>query len=553
MKFIYKRILLAFLISYLTHITIGICAAKPSTDYYQKGKLCYYKTIKQKNSKYLKEKLPMCAIYIENALKLQQSTPDKCHYLLGQIYHKLHDITGNSAYFRKALFHYRTITQNYPVSSLADDAQFLIGILYTGVDIEHAYTEMLKVEALFPKGDMVQKAKEKAAALLNRIQSIHPPTEKPVQIITGPAKLIKISHWSAKDYTRVAIYTTSKVKFDVHELPPAKKEKLPYRLYVDLFNCILDTSLKQPIPVMDGLLKRIRAGQFSPKRSRVVLDIESIDKYRLFTLEDPYRLVIDVFGSKASKRKAVPKSHAIIKSLPEQLGLGVKTIVIDPGHGGKDKGAIGPHGLYEKDVTLKIAKELKRIIERQTNCKVYLTRSKDVFVSLEKRTAIANAKKADLFISIHTNAHKDPRIGGVETYYLNFSQDREAARVAALENAISTRKISDLEAILKDLLFVTKVSESAELAKRTHRCLIKSLKKRYKWIRNLGVKRAPFYVLIGANMPSILVEVGFISNPREEKLLRTPGFQKQIALGIATGVKDYSKAIAQLAKIGAAK
>ncbi len=541
----------------LTVICSLVYAKKTSTEgvsddnYYLKGKRCYLRIIGKKDSNYVQKHLPVCAEFIKKALELKHAPPDKCHYLLGQIYHKLHDITGNTENFKKALLHYRTVTQNFPQSNLADDAQFLIAILYSGVDIEQAYLEMVKVEILFPNGDMVQKAHKKALELKERLSSIQPPDIKPTLVITSPAKVEEIIHWSAKDYTRIVIYLTSKVKFEVHELPAEEDKKLPPRLYVDFFNCLVGKSFKQPITIMDGLLKRIRVGQFKPKQSRVVLDIESIDKYKVFTLEDPYRLVIDVYGSRTTKQAKKKRDHIVLNNLAGQFGLGVKTIVIDPGHGGKDKGAIGPTGLYEKDITLKIAKELKKIIEKQTNCKVFLTRNKDIFLSLERRTAIANAKKADLFISIHTNAHRDPRIGGIETYYLNFSQDREAARVAALENAISTRKISDLEAILKDLLFVTKVSESAELANRTHRCLIRSVKKKYKWIRNLGVKRAPFYVLIGANMPSILVEVAFISNPREEKLLRSERFRKQVALGIADGIKDYARAIEQIAKIGA--
>jgi len=517
---------------------------------YEKARSCYYRAISQKKPKQARQSLQKCATLFEKALDQKAAPEDRCHYFLGQIFHKLHDIYGKDTYFRKALFHYRTIVQKYHNSNLADDAQFLTGILYTAVDIEQAYSEFLKVVQEFPNGDMAERAQRWAATLKERIRSLRPPSQKEEIKTNRLATLQKVSHITALNYTRIVLYTNAPVRYQVHSLPPDKNQDLPPRLYIDLFNCKMKESLKDSISIMDGLLKGIRVGQFRPNQARVVLDIETIDKYKVFTLDEPYRIVIDVYGGR--KRKQVPQITILgkdaVKNLPEQLGLHVKTIVIDPGHGGRDKGAIGPGGIYEKDITLAIAKKLKKLLEARTDCDVYLTRYSDVFVSLEKRTAIANAKNADLFISIHTNAHRDPRIGGIETYYLNFSTDQEAARVAALENAISSRKISDLEAILKDLLFVTKVNESSQLAEKLHHGLVKYLKRKYRFLRDLGVKRAPFYVLIGANMPSVLVEVCFITNKREAKLLRTASFQKRVAMGIASGVKDYIHTIEQIAK-----
>ncbi len=231
------------------------------------------------------------------------------------------------------------------------------------------------------------------------------------------------------------------------------------------------------------------------------------------------------------------------------MGLTVRRIVIDPGHGGKDKGAIGPNGLYEKDITLAIAKQLKKVLEKEGGYEVLLTRDTDRYMSLEERTAIANTKKADLFLSIHTNAHTDPSLGGIETYFLNFSKDKESARVAALENAASAKQISDLEAILNELLRNTKINESSRLAREVHQEMVSRLESNRK-LRDLGVKQAPFYVLLGAQMPSILIEACFISNEVEEQLLKDAAFQRDLVKGIAQGIRSYTDRLARVGRVG---
>jgi N-acetylmuramoyl-L-alanine amidase len=295
-------------------------------------------------------------------------------------------------------------------------------------------------------------------------------------------------------------------------------------------------------------------------------------------MSDPFRLVVDVKGKKSeatpqqqpevvqkkpqqsaeqkkqqkqlSRITTSPEKNTQLPSLARQLGLEISRIVIDPGHGGKDKGAIGPNNTYEKDIVLAVAKQLKPLLEKKTGCEVILTRTRDVFLSLEQRTAIANTNKADLFISIHANAHSDRSKHGVETYFLNLAKDQESARVAALENATSTRKISDLESILKDLLLNTKVDESARLAGQVQSNLIGRLKTDYDSVRDLGTKQAPFYVLMGAEMPSILIETSFISNPVEEERLKNRKFQKCLAESICNGIQSYMEGIRTASRMG---
>jgi N-acetylmuramoyl-L-alanine amidase len=225
------------------------------------------------------------------------------------------------------------------------------------------------------------------------------------------------------------------------------------------------------------------------------------------------------------------------------LALGVSRIIIDPGHGGRDYGAPGYlKGVHEKDVVLQIARRLAQKMRQELKCEVFLTRSRDEFLTLEERTAIANTKNADLFISIHTNSHKDNRAYGIETYFLNLATDDDAIRVAAMENATSTKNISDLQTILFDLMQNAKINESSRLAGYIQGSMVGHLKsKRYSRIKDKGVKQAPFYVLLGAQMPSVLVETSFISNPRECKRLITPKYQDRLCEAIILGIKKYIK------------
>ena len=235
------------------------------------------------------------------------------------------------------------------------------------------------------------------------------------------------------------------------------------------------------------------------------------------------------------------------QSLSRELGLKVARIVIDPGHGGHDTGTIGPRGLMEKDVCLDVALRLGGIIkERLPGAQVIYTRKTDTFVPLEERTAIANKAKADLFISIHANSSHDRYARGVETYYLNFATSPEAMEVAARENAYSTESMNDLQTLIQKIARNDKIEESKELATDNQSALSHRLELVSADEHNRGVKRAPFVVLIGANMPSVLVEMSFLSNPIDERLLRIPARRERFALGIYRGVAEYLASIISL-------
>jgi N-acetylmuramoyl-L-alanine amidase len=233
-------------------------------------------------------------------------------------------------------------------------------------------------------------------------------------------------------------------------------------------------------------------------------------------------------------------------SLVAQLGLKIKRVVVDPGHGGKDTGAIGPRGVREKDLALAIGRRVAARL-KSLGFEVVMTRTRDVFVSLDERTRLANEAHADLFVSIHCNAARRRKLEGVETWTLNVSSDRYAARLAAFENAEADRTVSDLRLILADLATKANASDARDLAQSVQSSLVRTLRGRVGPVRDHGVKQALFYVLLGTRMPSILVETGFISNPAEERRLRSARFQEGTAEAIARGVKDYVESRRRLA------
>jgi N-acetylmuramoyl-L-alanine amidase len=227
------------------------------------------------------------------------------------------------------------------------------------------------------------------------------------------------------------------------------------------------------------------------------------------------------------------------RSLIRALGLKIGRIVIDPGHGGHDTGTIGPHGLEEKDLVLEVGRRLGKMLETRLGAEVVYTRKDDSFVPLETRTAIANQERADLFISIHANSSRDPGARGVETYYLNFTSSPEALEVAARENAVSEKSIYELQDLVKKIALKEKIEESREFAGDVQQSLHSGLALKSPAIRNRGVKKAPFIVLIGANMPSILAEISFVSNPADEHRLETAEYRRRIAESLYRGIAKY--------------
>jgi len=545
-----------------------------------------------------------------------------CLFMLGRLYFDMYKVFGRGIDLGESISYYRDVGSLFPGHRLSDDAYYAVGIILLEEvnDPKRAAKSFEKIVSDYQGGDMHAQAETKLK-ILTKDYNIPLPT-----VMVGNSQLMKLTnvlpvkYWSSSDYTRVVINTSGPVTYREELLEEVGDR--PRRLYIDFLESYIEPRFRSPVPIEDGLLKRVRTGQYSTDTVRVVLDIESISSYKIFSLPDPFRVVIDVRGEnkkpvksrsnqvhlssvpatpkptgvpdtsadpklqlpglkqndeqtavQSSLAKEDKKSVAVVIlkdykknvsseknsedieyyasiedppvssriSLAQQLGLGVGTIVIDPGHGGKDPGAIA-FGLKEKDIVLKVAKNLAYHLEKDMNAKVILTREHDVFLPLEERTAIANTNDADLFISLHINAHPSPQVKGFETYFLNLSTNDEAMRVAARENATSAHQMSDLQDILSDIMQNSKINESSRLAQQVHNSIASGLATPPYTIKNMGVKQAPFYVLIGAGMPAILIELAFISNPDDARMLADDTFIDKMTAEISKGILEYANA-----------
>lgn len=417
-----------------------------------------------------------------------------------------------------------------------------------------------------------------------------------------PAEVDNLRTWNSDNATRVMVGLSNTIRYT------GARISSPDRIYFDLYKAQLNPRFSSKVPDSpDGLLKSVRVAQNREGVVRIVLDVKGAKKYSAYLLGHPYRLVIEVHGpmtNAARGESAASASPGTVdetvnvrpaegastaadlrstdtriaverlpirtadaddasleihppavpaptrdgrRSLARVLDLKVRRIVIDPGHGGHDTGTIGPHGLEEKDVCLDVALRLGRLIQQKLpGAQVIYTRKTDVFIPLEERTAIANRAHADLFISIHANSSPDASTRGVETYYLNFATSPEAMAVAARENATSQETENDLPDLLKKIARNDKIEESRELAQDIQQSLSHRLELVSSREKNRGVKKAPFVVLIGANMPSVLAEISFLSNPTDERLLREPQERERIAVGLYRGIATYLKSLNSL-------
>jgi len=472
---------------------------------------------------------------------------------------------------------FKAVYRSNPKGGDAAESLYTMGLLYEGLseesrrqtDRELAAVYYRRVHSEFPSSAFSGKAEEKLKGYRQVGRMAAAAADDPLAaIIAGrqeaPAKVAGVAaphadtvtvsglrFWSNPSYTRIVIDADQETSFSHRLLEKDPAIKKPQRLYIDLNRSRLGAGIQKFIPINDELLSDARAGQYTPDAVRIVVDIKSFKNYKIFSLKNPFRIVLDVWGQDLKRQTvagsappAQPSSEKLSPgAIARQLALGVSRIVIDPGHGGKDYGAPGYlKGVHEKNVVLEIAKKLARKVESELKCDAILTRTTDRYLTLEERTAIANTQNADLFISIHTNAVRNKNAYGIETFYLNLATDDDAIRVAARENATSAKNISDLESILNDLMQNAKINESSRLAAMVQSEMYQHLRGKYSHIRSKGVKKAPFYVLLGAQMPAILVETSFISNPRECKRLNTSKYQEELCNGIIRGIRQYIKA-----------
>lgn len=480
---------------------------------------------------------------------------DNSLYQVGTLYAQMGDRFHDTLLLRRACSTYQFLITEYSSSPLIPDAMIAtIRIMREGLKQDSDAADM---EAAF------RSRFPKSIARLPAPREVQPaalPSSGKTAILTA------LRHYTGADYSRVVLDFDQEVSYKRNRLSN------PDRLYLDFDNTQASKSLiAQGAQIDDGFLKQVRVGQNTETRARVVLDLQSIDTYDVFALYHPYRLVIDIQGKHAPAQAPIAQTpqtttqasaQTVVSdtatapemaqknssgqySLARQLGLKVRRIVVDPGHGGHDPGAMH-NGLMEKVITLDVGLRLKKILEEDYGYDVLMTRGQDRYVALEERTAYANSNGADLFVSVHVNSSRNHSARGAETYYLNFATTPAAMEVAARENAISEKNMGELQKLTSAIALNSKIEESRDFAGQIQTSLVGHLGKNYA-VHNLGVKQAPFYVLIGAQMPSILAEISFISNEQESSLLARTSYRQQIAEGLAGGVRSYIETLAESA------
>ncbi len=385
----------------------------------------------------------------------------------------------------------------------------------------------------------------------------------------GATSVLGVREFSTEDYARIVLILDRET-FDFESGVLGR----PTRIFIDIPQGRVRGGVRIPeIRSEKSIISRLRFGNPQKNILRFVIDVSGKRDLtrRVFTLPSPHRIVIDVRAKRARSSKsrkgkegdshtkrvkreslARPRrdrpratSKGRLKrrnlSLAQRFRYGLGKIVLDPAHGGKDPGAVGLGGLKEKDVALDIAFRMRKALRRGLpGNAIHLTRTSDKYVSLPDRTALANEHDADMFVSIHANSAPSRRIHGVETYLLSEASSKRALALSARESGTTVARMSDLQKILRDLTLRSKVDESRKLAQLVQKAILLRLRRTYRGIRDLGVKRGPFYVLLGAQeMPSILVEVAFISNPIEARRLRRPAYRQALAEGIAKGMMRF--------------
>jgi N-acetylmuramoyl-L-alanine amidase len=401
--------------------------------------------------------------------------------------------------------------------------------------------------------------------------------------VARPAAASTLS--TIRDVRRDVLPEAVRITVELDTEVPFYQERLekPSRVFLDLKGTRTLPKLADAVFKFDtDVVHDIRLTRQSDSTTRLVVDLEGVSRYSVYTLYSPYRIVIDcervnkapgTFAAASSPKAppekapgAVPpppasppaskKAAAATRVAPaapaansggefsvaRQLGLGVSKIVIDAGHGGHDPGAAA-FGVSEAELVLDVALRLEKLLQQRPGFETVLTRRTDEYVTLEERTEIANRESADLFLSIHANASANATAGGVETYFLNFALNRQAEAVAARENAASGRNMSSLPGIVKAITLNSKLNESRDFAGIVQQSMVRGLRPSNKTLKDLGVKQAPFMVLIGAAMPSVLAEISFVTNRPEARLLKTSAYRQKIAEALLAGILRYQQTL----------
>ncbi|HEY6613998.1 MAG TPA: N-acetylmuramoyl-L-alanine amidase [Vicinamibacterales bacterium] len=521
---------------------------------------------------------------------------------------------------RAAVAAYERVVRRYPASGYADNA------LWQGAELSRLAWErfgndadrktgvrlLKQLESGYPSSSLLTGA-EQALARFEAVKTTPPaaPPAAPPQVSPASARLppkpveiaddVPAGVVTVRGISRTALPDGVRVSIEMDRELLFRQEQLdnPKRVFFDLRGAHLSPGLRdKTLSFSDDIVREIRLGRHPQNTTRVVMDTEGVDSYSVFTLYNPYRVIVDfrrkglaaapplvpgppvtaavpTTGFVRAEPKPVPPpppAPAIVTappltplpsrgvtpglsaptvplansngqfSLARQLGLGVSRIVLDPGHGGHDPGVSG-NGISESELVLDVSLRLKKLLENQPGMEVVMTRDSDVFIPLEQRTAMANREGADLFLSIHANASRNLKARGVETYFLNFAANPEAEAVAARENSASGQTMHRLPDIVRAITLNNKIDESRDFADTVQKSMVRTLSSKNRELQDRGVKQAPFVVLIGAGMPSVLAEISFVTQKQEGTLLKTTAYRQQIAEALFDAIVKYQKSL----------
>ena len=582
-------LLLLFLSAQLIFGGIAFAASSPASIDYEKARASYQSFFKSKKGMDRRDRWVSVIKKFESVYKnhFPSNEAYKAIFTTGDLYEQLFSISRRDKDLDAALEAYQKTVKEFKPDRLTDDALYRQGeIFFSRGKYVAALNSFEKVSTLIPKGDVAAKARSR----IPNVRSFVPKGDLVKQVslketkntsyskenssLTGGKKLIleKINYRVGSDSFRVVVYTSEAVTFSQGRLSK------PERVYINFKQTQLADSVAKEIKIGSRFLKGLRLSQLDKENTRLVVDLNESNNLKIGVWSEGHKLFVELSNKKApdvkvaskpkipfTKRIAskpkIPSIKAVnfdkkVKHNKEPRKVAVKVskkrslpvvnkklplIVVDAGHGGSDLGAKGYRGIQEKNVNLAIALRLKDVLTSRYKYRVILTRGDDTFIPLPGRGKIANDNNADVFVSVHANAAPRRAAHGIETYYLGQGHSEEAKATAARENGELVKSVKDDETqeILASMISTTKINKSSRLAGNIQNQLYQSMRKKYSGVKNLGVKEGPFFVLHDTNMASVLVEVGFVTNPREESRLKQSSYLDRLASSIAKGVSKF--------------
>jgi N-acetylmuramoyl-L-alanine amidase len=523
MKFKNAALVVGFAILCLLTSSAWAGKSPSSEDLYYLAQKSYYKFKGSQDKQQFRHHWEKVIQQFSKVVERHPKSPQayKAVFTMARLYQGLNGVSKNSKDLDRALHYYKKVSRDFSKGTLTDDALFESAEIYLGKkDFSSAASILKTIFEKYPSGDQAKKARleyKKLASttpLLKKAPKTQPVNKTPVALSKKKKPEPKIVKQAVSPVSLTAL----------------AKEKKAAPVVVKQVLATPPKSLKQKKITSKPKLASLKKKHVKPdsRKKRVIVSKSKP------TTQTP---VEKVYFKKSKKGK---KGHLYTPS----SGRGKKSaplIVVDAGHGGKDQGAKSARGLHEKSVNLTIARHVKTILVNRFKYRVVMTRKDDTFIPLKERSAIANNRNADLFVSIHANAAKRKSAHGIETYFLGTTHNDDALAVAARENGELVQSVKDdqVQEILASLITTTKINDSSRLAGTVQENLFRSTRKKFRALKNLGVKEGPFYVLHGADMPSILVEVGFLTNRKESRMLSKPDYLYRLASSIAEGIHKY--------------